>query len=67
MAFGKLPFEFSHLPLTTFQTYVNSIVERNAKISKAYSARNDSDADDGVQLVDVDELVRKGRVHGLSI
>lgn len=59
---GKLPHEFAHLPLTYFQTLVNSTYTAPS----VSPTRNDSGDEDGVELVDVDELIRKGR-PGLGI
>lgn len=56
-AFGKLPHELGHgTALSYFQTLLNSLSEPEG------SPRNDSD-EDGLQLVDVDAMVRKGQTR----
>jgi hypothetical protein len=61
---GKLPHEFGRLPLTYFQTLVENTYTSPKTVSPT---RNDSGDDDGVELVDVDELIRKGRRNGFGV
>lgn len=59
---GRLPHEFGPLPLTYFQTLVERVYQRS---NEEDPTRSDSGDEDGVELVDVDELIRKGQRVGV--
>jgi len=63
---GRLPHEFGRLPLTYFQTLVDQLVAHNER--EYGPTRNGSGLDDDdEELVDVDELIRKGQAQGFKV
>jgi hypothetical protein len=61
---GRLPHEFGALPLTYFQTLVDTVYTP-AEVKPEQEA--DSVDEDGLKAVDVDELIRTGQLGRVEI